>query len=486
MAAAVPTEVAGSSSSLSSRLSLKNLGRKKSPVRSTHFNLPATEAPTSSSSATAADQIPKDSISGTPNTSSVPAGGAATNSNLSNNNTGSNNKTGGGESVAVSRHGSSRGLLIKNKKDRGGSSSASPPLHRASQQQQPVSSASSVPKLTALAASSTNPVPSLSTAVKTEPADPSIPWIPGTSAPISVDRAHSVKITRKILQNWRTACGRTKDNFIRRWKTLPENHPDFEQCPSSPGTSKKKGCSTSNLNTHNTSSSPATPKKKVDKSAKSGVGESGTASGPSITVNSTTTRSTTTSTVATSIIKNEPRKEFSATNTTESATTTSTATKVPQAPKPVTGPELQSSNSSNIVASNKLSFGQQQRNATADNEMPVVGIIGKGSLSASGGGTEGASANSSGLNSNTTGGGGMLGSRLGSSMMGRPSISVNSSSGALNGRTGAGDGGTGPSPGGSSGPPGGQQKSTGWTVHVWSKYILDFMTFESHKFNGFA
>ncbi|CAG7729767.1 unnamed protein product [Allacma fusca] len=52
-----------------------------------------------------------------------------------------------------------------------------------------------------------------------------------------VDRAHSIRLTRKIFHNWRSACGKTKDrtkDFIRRWKTLPENHPDFDNIVTSP------------------------------------------------------------------------------------------------------------------------------------------------------------------------------------------------------------------------------------------------------------
>lgn len=40
------------------------------------------------------------------------------------------------------------------------------------------------------------------------------------------DDKNSIRVTRKIFNNWRSACGRTKDktkDFIRRWKTLPEN-----------------------------------------------------------------------------------------------------------------------------------------------------------------------------------------------------------------------------------------------------------------------
>lgn len=46
-----------------------------------------------------------------------------------------------------------------------------------------------------------------------------------------IDKAHSIRVTRKIFNNWRSACGRTKDktkDFIRRWKTLPENQSESE------------------------------------------------------------------------------------------------------------------------------------------------------------------------------------------------------------------------------------------------------------------
>lgn len=45
------------------------------------------------------------------------------------------------------------------------------------------------------------------------------------------EKAHSIRVTRKIFNNWRSACGRTKDktkDFIRRWKTLPENQSELE------------------------------------------------------------------------------------------------------------------------------------------------------------------------------------------------------------------------------------------------------------------
>ncbi len=93
--------------------------------------------------------------------------------------------------------------------------------------------------------------------------------------------------------------------------------------------------------------------------------------------------------------------------------------------------------------------------------MPVVGIIGKSSLS--GGGGDGTTGNIS--NISPGGGGGNTAMRLGASMMsgmGRPSISVASSS--------------------SSGPSASaQQKSTGWTVHVWSKFIKNLSFIQVHK-----
>lgn len=483
LAAGAPTNLGGSSSSLSSRLSLKKLGRKKSPVRTTQFNLPGGD-PCLSSSATGTDQIPKDSISANTNTSSVVAGvRTSTNSYLSNNH--------GHSSVDLScEQTSPRGLLIK--KERKASSSASPPLQRAPHQHS--SSPSKTPKVSSSAPASatelnTNPTPPppplpppLTATVQTEPADPSIPWIPGTSAPISVDRVHSVKITRKILQNWRTACGRTRDSLIRRWKTLPENHPDFEQCPSSPSTSKKKGCSTSNLNNNITSSSPATTKKKLDKekpakasgaSSTVGVSAAGGISGPSVGVSTTAATScSVSSSKANSVIKNEPITGSPSAKTTGS---NAPASKVNSSELQSTNSFCDSKNTSVIGANSKLSpFSHKRGTEVVENEMPVVGIIGKSSLS--GGGGDGTTGNISSIAPG--GGGGTTTMRLGASMMsgmGRPSISVANSSGALNGRPGgAHDGGiTGPgSSSSSSGPSANaQQKSTGWTVHVWSKFI---------------
>lgn len=481
LAAEAPTNLRDSSPSLSTRLSLKNLGRKKSPSRTTQFNLPGGD-PCLSSTATGTDQIPKDSISANTNTSSVVAGvrSGGTNSYLSNNH--------GRSSVDVScEQTSPRGLLIK--KERKGSSSASPPLQRAPHQQS--SSPSNVPKASSSALANatepnTNPTPPppplpppLTATVQTEPADPTIPWIPGTSAPISVDRVHSVKITRKILQNWRSACGRTKDSLIRRWKTLPENHPDFEQCPSSPSTSKKKGCSTSNLNNNITSSSPATTKKKLDKekpakatgaSSTAGASAAGGISGPSLGVTTTAATSCSVSpSKATSVIKNEPITGLPSAKTTSASK--SPASKV-KSSELQSNPLCDSKNTSVIGANNKLSpFSQKRGTEVVENEMPVVGITGKSS--SSGGGGDGTTGNFS--NTPPGGGGGTTAMRLGASMMsgmGRPSISVANSSGALNGRPGgAQDGGiTGVSSSSSSGQPASaHQKSTGWTVHVWSK-----------------
>lgn len=66
-------------------------------------------------------------------------------------------------------------------------------------------------------------------------------WIPGTSGPPGVDnycpyesQGKQPGVANKIIHNWKSACGRTKDktkDLFKRWKTLPENHPDFDQIP---------------------------------------------------------------------------------------------------------------------------------------------------------------------------------------------------------------------------------------------------------------
>ncbi|CAL8109775.1 unnamed protein product [Orchesella dallaii] len=361
------TASSSSSTSLSARLSLKSLGRRRSPVR-TQFTLPTSS---SSAATTGTDQIPTDSISAQTNPHSVVAGGG---SDVVSSSCVTVNNSGGASEP-------SRGFLRRSKKERGASSSASPPLIRSStspsQQQQNLSvTLSSSVKASSSSSSGTNPTTAGSSS--TVPADPNIPWVPGTSAPITVDRAHSVKITRKILHNWRSACGRTKDrtkDLIRRWKTLPENHPDFD-LPPSPGTSKKKVSSTSNLNNN----SPATKKKLQGEN--SGGSSSGGGGG------------------ATSVSRNEQRQP--------SITVTNT--------------ELQSS---------RKSSKHQQR---TENEMPVVGI-GKGSLASGDGAGSGSASSAGGTNSNL--GGGSSGGRLSAGMtgIGRPSISVNNSSSVVNGRT---------------------------------------------------
>lgn len=56
-----------------------------------------------------------------------------------------------------------------------------------------------------------------------------------TVGPDEIDK-HTIRVTRKIFHNWRSACGRTKDktkDFIRRWKTLPENQSECETGDSS-------------------------------------------------------------------------------------------------------------------------------------------------------------------------------------------------------------------------------------------------------------
>jgi len=79
-------------------------------------------------------------------------------------------------------------------------------------------------------------------------------FIPGTSGLPGVDHSpfdpNSSSSTgkSKILSNWKSACGRTKDktkDFIRRWKTLPENHPDFDQIHTS--SSSPQGGSATNI-----------------------------------------------------------------------------------------------------------------------------------------------------------------------------------------------------------------------------------------------
>lgn len=458
-----------SPSSFSSRLSLKSLGRRRSPVR-TQFNLPDSSTSPLTKGAAGTDQIPTDSISALPsstNTSSVAVAGgsgysggggdthgAPSSSCVSNNNNSASNHNISGTGYISTGQPCSRSSLLK--KERGASSS--PPLQRAHfQDEAGPSSTSGAGGAASSSLLSTNPILTLSSTVITEPADPSIPWVPGTSAPISVDRVHSVKITRKLLHNWRSACGRTRDktkDLIRRWKTLPENHPDFEQCPpASPNTSKKKVSSTSNLN----STSPGL-KKKLDKSAGKGASENISVSVPSLS---------TTPSVTVNATKNDPKVATSSSVTLHATTAATIVTSAPELRSCISSGSKTNVYSGTTTNTSATTAKQHhQLRTTIENEMPVVGIIGKSSSSSGGGdGTGGSGVNTIPGGASNSGGG--FGSRLGSGMMpgiGRPSVSINNSV-TINGRTASGD-----MSGGTGGPSGGQGKSsTGWTVHVWGK-----------------
>jgi hypothetical protein len=107
-------------------------------------------------------------------------------------------------------------------------------------------------------------------------------FIPGTSGLPGVDHspfdpsAGASSGKSKILSNWKSACGRTKDrtkDFIRRWKTLPENHPDFDQIQGNQ--SPSQGGSSSNI----TGGSSVSPQQHHATPAGGGGPESGTNSG---------------------------------------------------------------------------------------------------------------------------------------------------------------------------------------------------------------
>lgn len=333
------------------------------------------------------------------------------------------------------------GSGIRKERSRRDSKSASPPLQRSAYQQQRGGLYN----------------------VKTEPADPNIPWIPGTSAPISVDRVHSVKITRKLLQNWRTACGRTKDSFIRRWKTLPENQQEFEP-PNSPSTSKKKGFSTSNLNNNPASSSSPFPRKVCE--GESSVKPDGESFNRGTTGRNTVC-GTTSKTPVTTLC---PTEQNSSSNKQPSAVGGCVAINNQKGTVSEAGGALSTCQfQSDLRSCDKDNLGggptRQPLAAKTENEMPVAGIIGRG-LSGGGNDRIDPRTNIQANNSNATGGI-KSGSGMSGGGTGRASGTMNNPSGTNYGKPSTTQGGSHPPPG----VAGQQNKSTGWSVHVWGKVI---------------
>ncbi|XP_035707021.1 uncharacterized protein LOC110849171 isoform X1 [Folsomia candida] len=76
-------------------------------------------------------------------------------------------------------------------------------------------------------------------------------YIPGTSGPAYVDHSpfyeanatssQKQSTANKIIHNWKSACTTKTKDFIKRWKTLPENHPDFDHL----GRTSPLGCANS-------------------------------------------------------------------------------------------------------------------------------------------------------------------------------------------------------------------------------------------------